>query len=156
MNRAKVSVSFFRINTSIQLRSSLITINSLAKWFLYRGKLLSFRVVAFPSFDFFWTYKLGKSLYYIRFIWCVVYTNDGGLPQTMFESQERKTFPPSPPHAFIFLIKLIREERREKGQIKDILSEFFPLLHVRITKVCFWKSCPKCVMETGRGRRTEN
>jgi hypothetical protein len=87
-------------------------------------------------------YKLGKSLYYIRFIWCVVCTNDRGLPQTMLrkiEEKKEKKFSfcsffflhLHPTNVFIFLIKLIRKERRtssssKKSQIKDVLSEFIP------------------------------
>lgn len=91
-------------------------------------KLISFQV--FRS-NFFWAYKLGKSLHYIRFIWCVVYTNDRGLPQTMLESwkerqprkkktesEKKKKFfflcRRSTPSEFIFLIKLIREEQQQE------------------------------------------
>lgn len=124
----------FRINTSIQLRSSLITINSLP----FRCEKTKRNLLHFPALhsNFFWAYKLVKSLHYIRFIWCVVCTNDRGLPQTMLESwkrsekkEERKLF--SPCHLHTPRIHFpdqpnTRGAAKKAAQIKDVLSEFIP------------------------------
>jgi hypothetical protein len=120
---------FFRINTSIQLRSSLITINSQQNDFSigrkavgvvdWKENLFHFESSS-PCFNFFWAYKLGKSLHYIRFIWCgcCMYKRWGITTQLCSNSMRKKSgekfffFSASPPPslAFIFLIKLIRKE----------------------------------------------
>lgn len=114
INKRECRFPIFWINSSTALRSSLINSQTFApKWFLCLNREnLFYSKLKSPSI-FFWTNKLGKSLHYIRFIRCVVYTNDGGLPQTMFESRRRKLFP-SPPLGFRFSIKLIREEKKAR------------------------------------------
>lgn len=119
---------FYRINTSIQLRSSLITINSATKWFLYlkeqqKTYFISSRFL--PSIPFELTNWVNLSIIFDLF--GELYIQTIGDYHKLCSRLERKTLLPSLRIHFSDQTNTRRRAQGKKCQIKDILSEFFLL-----------------------------